>query len=92
MHLYEFYIVAKFQSPSFNTSRDMNFFHLIFGQVTDGQMESDAYEPTLHKHRWAQKRGEGLTLKMALLLSDEGSLQPRVRFCEGGRGYLAIWV
>ena len=26
-----------------------------FGQVTDIQTESDAYEPTVHTHRWAQK-------------------------------------
>ncbi len=28
----------------------MNFF-----LVTDGQTESNAYEPTMHKHRWAKK-------------------------------------
>ncbi len=28
---------------------------LTFGQVTDRQTESDAYEPTVHGHRWAQK-------------------------------------
>ncbi len=26
-----------------------------FGQVTDRQTEYDAYEPTVHTHRWAQK-------------------------------------
>ena len=32
------------------------FSSLNFGQVTtDGQMESDAYEPTVHMHRCAQK-------------------------------------
>ncbi len=25
-----------------------------FCQVTGGQTESDAYEPTVHTHRWAQ--------------------------------------
>ncbi len=28
---------------------------LIFGPGTHGQTQSDAYEPTVHKHRWAQK-------------------------------------
>ncbi len=28
---------------------------LSFGLVTDGRTESDAYEPTVHKHRCAQK-------------------------------------
>ena len=38
---------------------------VTFGPVTDGQTdgqtdrqtESDAYEPTVHKHRWAKKVG-----------------------------------
>ncbi len=36
---------------------DMNLFYsLIFGLVqTDRQTESNAYEPTMHGHRWAQQ-------------------------------------
>ncbi len=63
------YIVAKLQAPSFNTFRDMNFF-----LVTDGGTESDAYEPTVHKHRWAQK------LKLSF---------PLVKFFEWARTYVA---
>ncbi len=37
----------------------MNYGPVNFGPVTDGQTdrrtESDAYEPTVHKHRCAQK-------------------------------------
>ncbi len=51
------HIVVKFQAPSFYTFRDMNFFlvWIIVKLHTDGQTESDAYEPTVHKRRWAQK-------------------------------------
>ncbi len=52
MRLYTLYIVVKFQTPSYNTFGDMNFF-----SSPDGRTESDAYEPTVHMHRWAQKKG-----------------------------------
>ncbi len=42
-----------------NGLQDMNFFLVIFGLVTDRQtdrqMESNVYEPTVHRQRWAQK-------------------------------------
>ena len=34
---------------------DLEFFPSYFGLVTYRQTESDAYEPTVHWHRWAQK-------------------------------------
>ncbi len=53
MHPYMLYIVVKFQAPSSNSFRDMNFF---LGQVTPRrQTESDVYEPTVLLHKWAQK-------------------------------------
>ncbi len=58
MHLSVLYNAGKFQSPSSNTFRDMNYFLVIFGQVqtTDcRQTESDAYELTVKVHKWAQK-------------------------------------
>ena len=42
------YIVVKFQTPSYNTFRDMIFF---LGPVTHRRTESDAYEPTMHKKK-----------------------------------------
>ena len=45
--------MAKFQVPILNTFRDMNYFPLFLVQsgqtdrLTDGQTESDAYEPTV---------------------------------------------
>ena len=40
-------------------SSDMNYcpvnFCLVILSQTDGQTESDAYEPTVHEHRWAKK-------------------------------------
>ncbi len=52
-----FYIVWKFQPSNYNTWGDMNFFSSLFrtDRQTDGQTESNAYEPTVHMHRWAQK-------------------------------------
>ncbi len=56
MRLYMFYNVLRFQTPSFNTFRDMNFFSsLLFGPVTTRQAECYANEPIMHMHRWAQK-------------------------------------
>ncbi len=50
---YTLFTVAKFQTPTYNTFQDMNFFSRILVQYR--QTESDAYEPTVHGHRWAQK-------------------------------------
>ena len=57
MHLYVLYIVMKFQAPSYNTFWDINFFLVWFlvQSHTDRQTQSDAYEPTVHMQRWAQK-------------------------------------
>ncbi len=42
-----------------DTFRYINFF-LVKSVQTDGRTESDAYEPTVHKHRWAQISTGGL--------------------------------
>ncbi len=47
MCLYTLYIVVKFQTPSYNTFGDMNFFLV----QTDGQK-------AMHMHRWAQQEQE----------------------------------
>ena len=44
--------LTKFHSPRCNTFRDMNFGKVF---LVKSQTKSDAYEPTVHKHRWAQK-------------------------------------
>ncbi len=53
--------MAKFQVASYYAFWDMNYF-LIWILVksktdrrTDGRMQSDAYEPTVHMHRCAKK-------------------------------------
>ncbi len=43
---------TKFRDPRCNTFRDMNFGKVFLVKL---QTESDAYEPTVHTHRWAQK-------------------------------------
>ncbi len=43
-------VLAKFYDPKSTGCWDM-----IFGLVTHRHTESDAYEPTVHTHRWAQK-------------------------------------
>ncbi len=54
------FIVAKFQVGRYYTFWDMNYslvWILVESQTdrqTDGQTESDAHEPTVHKHRCAQ--------------------------------------
>ena len=40
----------------------MNYGPVNFGPVTDGQTESDTYEPTVRKHRCAQKLACGLVM------------------------------
>ena len=47
--------MVKFHSHRYNTIRDKNYYPVNFGNVTDRQTESDAYEPTLQYARWAQK-------------------------------------
>ncbi len=55
------YTWAYFQVANWLTLQYMNYFLVLsFGQVTsdgrtDGRTESDAYEPTVHMHRCAQK-------------------------------------
>ena len=62
VHLY-----IKFGDPKSNGSWDMNFFLVNLVQCyTDRQTESNAYEPTMHWHRWAQK-WSNLTLLWAHL-------------------------
>ena len=48
--------LTKFHGPRYNGSRDMNFDLVNFDLVTDRHTESDAYEPTVHTHRWAKKK------------------------------------
>ncbi len=50
------YLHTKFGDPRSNGFWDMNELLVNFGPVTDRRTESDAYEPTVHKHRCAQKR------------------------------------
>ncbi len=47
---FTFYLPYDFLSSDFLSS-------LNFGQVTDIHTECNAYEPTVHTHRWAQKSG-----------------------------------
>ncbi len=51
----QIHISTTFRGPRYYSYRDMNYCLVNFGPVTDGQTQSDAYEPTVHKHRWAQK-------------------------------------
>ncbi len=44
------HVLTKLHDPRCNGSWDMNF-----DLVTDIHKEYDAYEPTVHTHRWAQK-------------------------------------
>ncbi len=42
------HVLIKFHDPRSNRFQDMNYCPVTFGQVTDGQTEHDAYEPTVH--------------------------------------------
>ncbi len=69
----------RFSQESAHTLQVMNYFLVSsFGQVTsngrtDRRTESDAYEPTVHKHRCAQKCGNPSENKhMAILTTKVG--------------------
>ena len=48
MHPPAFYIMVKFHTSNDDTFRDINYFLVnYFLAQTDGQTESDAYEPTV---------------------------------------------
>ncbi len=52
------HVLTKFHDPNSKTFRDLNFGKVILVKYfwsSYGQTESDAYEPTVHTHRWAQK-------------------------------------
>ncbi len=66
MRLYMFYIVVRFQTPSFLYFPRYEFFsRLNFCQVSKGQTESDASKPTVHKHTWAKKSATELLHQIA---------------------------
>ncbi len=90
---------TKFRDPSSYIAGDMNYFLVNFGQVnfgqvtdrrtdrqTDRQTESDAYEPTVHLHRCAQKSEGAQYLRIAqnppdlnkLLTSGSADLNPNL--------------
>ena len=56
------YIMAKFQIDSTNTSWDMNYclVRLVKSRQTDGQTQSDAYEPTVQYAQVGSKTKIGL--------------------------------
>ncbi len=63
MHLKVFYNVVKFQIPSYNTFRVMNYFpvwFLVKSRQTDRQTESDAYEPTVRVAQVGSKKVRNL--------------------------------
>ena len=100
MHLYMFYIVAKFRTPSYNTFGDMIFF-----LVKSVQTENDAYEPTVHKklkivscykeRAWLHKLGsKTFTLNLLHLPLDQQWQHPRghqyAEFFSGERKALMV--
>ncbi len=65
VHLKSLYIVVKFQTSTSNTFQDMNYCLVIFGPVqTDGQTESDAYEPTVQSAQVVSIMNWPLMIKM----------------------------
>ena len=50
------HVLTEFHDPKWNNCRDLIFGPVTFGLVSQmaRQTENDAYEPTVHTHRWTQ--------------------------------------
>ncbi len=54
------HVLTKFHDPNSKSFRDLNFGQVIlvkyfWSSYRQTDLESDAYEPTVHTHRWAKK-------------------------------------